>query len=311
VGLAAPKVAGSKVSDAGLLLRSVLGVGMFLLVGLVCVGVPVGGGAYWWVQQQEEEEREVVREKEEEEEEEEAPRKKPKVEEEPEEDERPSTSGKGVSAQVGALTPAKLESKVKKLGWEVVGEPTRLNDGSVTLPIVKGATGGAASLNDFSEHGSVATHSFIETMQGNEGVAMLRSGDKVLSVLMPGNEDKALELIDELIPGGRKAAIRADALAGMTPSKLRSRVESQGWEVVGEPTRLNDNSITLPIVRGSVGGAAALNDFDPPGGADYYMESMGKNDGAALVRSGSKVLTVLIPGDGAKARQILDEILGR
>jgi hypothetical protein len=103
------------------------------------------------------------------------------------------------ASAVADMTPDKLEAKVKELGWGVVGEPTKLNDSSITIPIVKGTTGGAVSLNDFSgQGGSIATNSFVDTMKKNDGCALAVNGDKVLSVLMPGNKAEADKLLEEL-----------------------------------------------------------------------------------------------------------------
>ena len=114
-------------------------------------------------------------------------------------DDKAEDKGGDSSAAVKKMTPDKLEAKVKDLGWSVVGEPTKLNDGSITLPIVKGTIGGAVSLNDFSSQGgSIATNSFVDTMKKNDGCALSVDGDKVLSVLMPGNKAEADKLMEEL-----------------------------------------------------------------------------------------------------------------
>lgn len=114
-------------------------------------------------------------------------------------DDKADDKGGDSSAAVKGMTPDKLQSKVKDLGWSVVGEPTKLNDSSITIPIVKGTIGGAVSLNDFSgQGGSIATNSFVDTMKKNDGCALSVDGDKVLSVLMPGNKAEADKLMEEL-----------------------------------------------------------------------------------------------------------------
>jgi predicted RNA binding protein YcfA (HicA-like mRNA interferase family) len=227
--------------------------------------------------------------------------------------------GKGASfggggGSVGSMTPSQLEGAMQRLGWQVVGEPTRLNAGSVTLPVVQGAVGGAVSLNDFSDlGGDLATSTFVTEMQKQDGAVTVREGNKVLTVLIPGNKAASQNLMNQLLPKGGGAGgfdQKAEAAVGkMNPAKVEAKVKKLGWEVVGEPTRLNKNSVTLPVVKGFVGGAVALNDFDPPNAADYYVEEMQKNDGAVMVRSGAKVLTVLIPGNRQAAQELIQDLL--
>jgi hypothetical protein len=238
-------------------------------------------------------------------------------------------------AIIDDMTPDSLTKAVKKLGWEVVGEPTKLNDGSITLPIVKGVTGGAVSLNDFDP--ANAADFYIDTMQKNDGAAVARSGKKVVTVLMPGNKGKADELMEEIVPGYKKLSTgggggggdsanagggddsdpgkpsdAAGVIDDMDPDALTAEVKKLGWEVVGEPTKLNDKSITLPIVKGSVGGAVSLNDFGKSGGktaSKIFEESMLKNDGAVVYRSGARAFSVLMPSNKAAAQKLANQIL--
>jgi hypothetical protein len=98
---------------------------------------------------------------------------------------------------VADMTPDKLEARVKDLGWNVIGEPTRINDKSVTLPVTKGLTGGAVSLNEFDI--GLATDAFVKTMSDNPDAAVARSGDKVVSVIMPGKKAEADALLKDIL----------------------------------------------------------------------------------------------------------------
>jgi hypothetical protein len=207
-------------------------------------------------------------------------------------------------------------------------------DKEITLPIVKGVTGGAVSLNDFDP--ANAADFYIDTMQKNDGAAVARSGKKVVTVLMPGNKGKADELMEEIVPGYKKLSTggggggdsanagggddsdpgkpsdAAGVIDDMDPDALTAEVKKLGWEVVGEPTKLNDKSITLPIVKGSVGGAVSLNDFGKSGGktaSKIFEESMLKNDGAVVYRSGARAFSVLMPSNKAAAQKLANQIL--
>jgi hypothetical protein len=106
----------------------------------------------------------------------------------------------GAALNTGAvadMTPDKLEARVKELGWSVIGEPTRINDKSITLPVTKDLTGGAVSLNEFDI--GLATDAFVKTMSDNPDAAVARSGDKVVSVIMPGKKADADALLKDIL----------------------------------------------------------------------------------------------------------------
>lgn len=201
------------------------------------------------------------------------------------------------------------------MGWNILGEPTRLNAGSITLPVTKGNLGGAFSLNEFDV--DIATRTFVDTMAKNDGAVTQRSGNKVVSVIMPGNKAEAQRLLQELLSGGNNSGnvgvgglAQESAFVGtLNPAKVEAKVKKLGWQTVGEPTRLNSGSVTLPVVKGTTGGAVSLNEFDSPVATNAFIETMAQNEGAVMARSGNKILTVIMPGKKEEAVKLLAALL--
>ncbi len=97
------------------------------------------------------------------------------------------------------------------------------------------------------------------------------------------------------------------------PKELRTRLESLGWEVIGEPTEQNQTGmrgVTYPIVKGAKGGAASIYEYKQQNVAKIFDDSMRKQK-AATERDGGKVITVLFPGDESLGKEVLDQIMGR
>lgn len=113
-------------------------------------------------------------------------------------------------------------------------------------------------------------------------------------------------------PAGKTSAngSQKGAVAKMTPKSIQEKVEGLGWKVLGKPTQINPKSVTLSVIKGTTGGAVSLNEFDIEIATDAFVKTMEKNDGAVLVRSGNKVVSVVMPGKRDEAKKVLGSILG-
>lgn len=212
------------------------------------------------------------------------------------------------------IRPDAFRQTVEGLGWKVVGEETRINADSITLPIVKQFDGGAASLNVFDQ--KAASDVFEETMTQNADAVVVRDGNRFVTIVMPGKRQVAEDLMQQLLSskasaGGSQVGIGNAKVARITPAQLEKRAKEMGWKIISEPTRVNPKSITLSVVKGNIGGAFSLNEFDVSIATDTFVKTMAENKGAQMERSGNKVLTVILPSHPDLSRKILAEILSK
>ncbi len=98
------------------------------------------------------------------------------------------------------------------------------------------------------------------------------------------------------------------AVASMTPEKLKRKVKTLGWKIIGDPKVIN-GSLSLPITMGAVGGAATVNDFPNEAAAKIFTKTMHENPDAVVVRSGKKTVAVIMPGNKQKAIDLSNKIL--
>jgi hypothetical protein len=225
------------------------------------------------------------------------------------------------------IRPDAFRTTIEGLGWKVVGEETRINNESITLPIVKQFDGGAASLNVFDV--KAASDVFEETMTQNADAVVVRDGNRFITVVMPGKRQIAEQLMKQLLSSkasasattnnntnnntakGQQVGLNNPKVARITPAQLEARAKAMGWKIISEPTRVNPKSITLSVVKGTVGGAFSLNEFDVPLATDTFVKTMAGNEGAQMERSGNKVLTVILPTNPQLSRKVLTEILSK
>lgn len=131
-------------------------------------------------------------------------------------------------------------------------------------------------------------------------------------------KDEMADKMDKMDKEEKKADKGSSKLEPITvkdikPKELRTRLESLGWEVIGEPTEQNQTGmrgVTYPIVKGAKGGAASIYEYKQQNVAKIFDDSMRKQK-AATERDGGKVVTVLFPGDEALGKEVLDQIMGR
>ncbi len=221
-----------------------------------------------------------------------------------------------VGGNLSGMTFDVLQRRVAAMGWQVLDNPKVQRNGSysgLTLPIVKGEVGGAASLYEYQD--PAAARAFDEAMR-KQGAAAVRDGSRVVTVLIPGDARASQRVMEELLSGAAQApaAQRGGAgMSGLTFEGLRRAVQADGWQVLNEPQVQRSSAysgLTLPIVKGDVGGAASLYEYQDPAAARAFDEAMQKQ-GAATARDGNRVATVLFPGNPALGREVLGRLLGQ
>ncbi len=236
-----------------------------------------------------------------------------------------------VSAVVSRLTPKELRRRMVAEGWTILEDS--ISDQKMegvmgtTLPVVRGNVGGAVSLYTYDEPSTAQL--FQDAMQ-KQGAQTGRSQGRVLTVLMPGNDEIAAEVFGALIGDAPAAAaqeeddeegvvleVEADhppriGVRALSNEELRRRLEAGGWTVLGDPQPSDSPTMrgyTLPIVKGSRGGAASIYEYSDPGAAQSFESSMVRQ-GAAARREGGKVVTVLFPGDADAGQRLMRWLLG-
>ena len=232
-----------------------------------------------------------------------------------------ATGGGGVRG----VSKANLESKLAALGWKRVGDPQEFNTQSLTLPIAKGAVGGAASFAWFDE--PIAVKAFVETIAKQDGAAWLNEGGPAtLVIVLPGQPQMARDLLASLtgaapsVPATPSTPANSGvddvALSGvaafrihqLTPGALRERLEGAGWNLLGQPVT-EGASITISINRGVISGATSLKVFDNEPAADEFERQISAKPDAAVIRSGNKILAVVLPGNRGEAVRLLKALL--
>lgn len=222
-------------------------------------------------------------------------------------------------ASVKGVRKSNLEAKLRDLGWKKVGKSQAFNPHSITLPIAKGNVGGAASFAYFEE--KLAVDAFVDTIAQQDGAAWLNTGGLgTLVIVLPGNAPLARETLASLTgapatpgPGPRRAdksleGVPAFRIHQLSPNALRSRLEGAGWNILGQP-REEGSSVTISINRGVISGAASLKIFDTEPAADAFEQQIRTKPDSAVVRSGNKILAVVLPDNRGEAVRLVKALL--
>ncbi len=102
-------------------------------------------------------------------------------------------------------------------------------------------------------------------------------------------------------------------LEGLSPERVMEGLDQSDWLPFGSGLARDDGEVLAwvwPVARGEEGGAVALYVGSDEGRVDALAEQIGAREGAALVRSRSVILAVMIEGGSEEdSRALLNALL--
>ena len=97
-------------------------------------------------------------------------------------------------------------------------------------------------------------------------------------------------------------------LAYHTLEKVKNSIKAEGWQIQGTPSE-SGGAWIMSVKRGSAHGAVVFGDFHTEATAVGFEEAIMRNNGVVMLRDGTRVLTVLMPGRLEMAQTLFEILL--